>query len=274
MAVIPLLRNNAMTCTLKVLGCSGGIGAELRTSSFLLNDSILIDAGTGVGDLSLDELRKIDHVFLTHSHLDHICSIPFLADAVGGSRDRPLKVFGIYETIHALQDYIFNDVIWPNFTKIPSPKKPFISLHLVQIDEPIQIDGLTITALPVDHSIAANGYAVSSDTGALVFSGDTGVSDDFCQAVNQQKNLKHLIIETSFPDQEEEMAIVSGHLSPSLLIGEIEKLDSKVVATDFQIWICHLKSDGGDAIMQEIKTLSQNTALNPQKLSRNMILYF
>ena len=100
-----------MSCNLRVLGCSGGISSDLRTTSLLLNDNILIDAGTGVGDLSLDELRKIDYVFLTHSHLDHICSIPFIADAVGGSRDKPLKIYGIYETIHALQEHIFKDVL-------------------------------------------------------------------------------------------------------------------------------------------------------------------
>ena len=79
-----------MTCTLRVLGCSGGISADLRTTSLLLNENILIDAGTGVGDLTLAQLRKIEHLFLTHSHLDHICSIPFIAEAVGGSRDKPL----------------------------------------------------------------------------------------------------------------------------------------------------------------------------------------
>ncbi|MBU3617844.1 3',5'-cyclic-nucleotide phosphodiesterase [Polynucleobacter sp. JS-Fieb-80-E5] len=262
-----------MTCTLRVLGCSGGIGGELRTTSFLLNQNILIDAGTGVGDLSLDELREIDHVFLTHSHLDHICSLPFIADAVGGSRDVPLKIYGIYETIHALQEYIFNDVIWPDFTKIPSTKKPFVSFNLIEVDEPIQINGLTMTALPVNHSIAANAYAISSDSGALVFSGDTGVSDAFWQSVNQQKNLKHLIIETSFLDQEE-LAIITGHLSPSLLMGEIAKLDQQVAASDLQIWICHLKPDVGDVIMKEIAMLSQNTALKPQKLSRNTTLHF
>ena len=263
-----------MTCTLKVLGCSGGISSDLRTTSLLLNDNILIDAGTGVGDLSLEELRKIDHIFLTHSHLDHICSVPFIADAVGASRNKPLKIYGIYETIHALQEHIFNNVIWPDFTKIPSTSNPFISLHLIELNDAFEVGGLTITALPVDHSIAANGYAVSSNTGTFIFSGDTGVSDDFWKAVNKQKDLKHLILETSFPDHEESLAIVSGHLSPSLLISELEKLDSKVLRPDLQIWICHLKPDGGDAIMHEIEALSQNAKFKPQKLSKNTILEF
>ena len=263
-----------MTCSLRVLGCSGGISTDLRTTSLLLNENILIDAGTGVGDLSLDELRKIDHVFLTHSHLDHICSIPFIADAVGGSRDRPLKVYGIYKTIHALQEHVFNNVIWPDFTKIPSAKNPFISLHLIEIDEPFKMDGISITALPVDHSIAANAYALDSGNGALVFSGDTGVSDDLWKAVNQLKQIKHIIIEASFSDQEENLAIVSGHLSPSLLMKELDKLNSKACDSGLQIWVCHLKPDGGDAIMQEITRLSESEKIKPQKLNRNTLLQF
>ena len=263
-----------MTSHLRVLGCSGGIGADLRTTSLLLNEHILIDAGTGVGDLSLDELRKIDYVFLTHSHLDHICSLPFIADAVGGSRDKPLKVYGIYETIHALQEHIFNNVIWPDFTKIPNAKHPFISLHLLEVNEPIHVEQITITALPVDHSIAANAYAISSDTGTLVFSGDTGVSELFWNAVNQQKQLKHLIIETSFLDQEERLAVISGHLSPSLLMSELSKLDPLVCHPEAKIWVCHLKPDGGDAIMQEIDNLSPHSKPRPQKLMRNRVLEF
>ena len=263
-----------MTNYLRVLGCSGGIGADLRTTSLLLNDHILIDAGTGVGDLSLDELRKIDCVFLTHSHLDHICSLPLMADAVGGSKDKPLKVYGIYETIHALQEHIFNNVIWPDFTKIPSANHPFISLHLIELNEPIHLEQNTITALPVDHSIAANAYAISSDTGTLVFSGDTGVSERFWKAVNQQKQIKHLIIETSFLDREEKLALISGHLSPSLLMSELSKLDKQICHPEVKIWICHLKPDGGDAIMQEIDNQSGHSELQPQKLMRNRILEF
>ena len=265
------------TCTLRILGCSGGISSDLRTTSLLLNESILIDAGTGVGDLTLDELKKIDHVFLTHSHLDHICSIPFIADAVGASRDKPLKVYGIYETIHALQEHIFNDVIWPDFTKIPSAKNPFVSLSFIEIDKPIKLGNLTITPLQVDHSIAANAYAIESDTGALVFSGDTGVSDQFWSAINRtipEGKLKHLIIETSFLNAEENLASISGHLTPKLLIQELKKLDLIACHPDFQIWVCHLKPDGGEAIMTEINHEASTISVKPKMLTKGTLLPF
>src|SRR5207342_2805390 len=67
---------------LQVLGCSGSIARDCRTTSFLLDDDVLIDAGTGVGDLPLEALARIDHILLTHSHLDHVLGVPLLADSV------------------------------------------------------------------------------------------------------------------------------------------------------------------------------------------------
>lgn len=252
-----------MTSSLLILGCSGGISKDLRTTSFLLNDNILIDAGTGVGDLTLEQLMKIDHLFLTHSHLDHICSLPFILDAVGMLRSKPLTVFGIPETIKALQDHIFNNVIWPDFTKIPSPENACVILKTIEVSETIVIDQVQITALPVNHSIPGNGYWIDSGEGALVFSGDTGPSDVFWDAINakikgkQQERalntksyLKHLIIETSFTNAESDLAKLSGHYHPAALATDLAKLESPS-----QIWITHLKPDESAKIMQEIALL-------------------
>ncbi len=278
MAASPLLRNNAMTCTLRVLGCSGGIGADLRTTSFLLNEDILIDAGTGVGDLTLDELRKINHVFVTHSHLDHICCLPLMSDAVGASRlarkdYSPLKVYGIPETLKAIKDHIFNNVIWPDFTKLPSAEKPFISLHSIELGQAIEMNGVSITALPVDHSIPAVAYALQSAQGTLVFSGDTGTSAQFIAALNTLTDLHHLIIETSFNDSEEALAKISGHLAPTLLTEELRALQHP----DLQIWISHLKPDGGHSIYAEIAEapfVKENFKHHIHHLQRGEVIQF
>jgi cAMP phosphodiesterase len=267
-----------MTCKLHILGCSGGIGAELRTTSFLLDQDILIDAGTGVSDLSLDQLRAIDSVFLTHSHLDHICSIPFILDAVGASRSKPLTVYGIPETIDALKRHIFNNIIWPDFTKIPSEAKPFLKFHPIQIGETIAIpsegySARTIRSLPVNHSIPAIGYAIHSGQGTLIFSGDTGPSTAFWQAVNAAQELKHLLIETSFTDSEEGLAGLSGHLCPSLLATELKNLQS----SHAQIWVSHLKPDGGKSIVEEIEhstTIDKSMKARIFELARNQIITF
>jgi cAMP phosphodiesterase len=273
-----------MVCTLQVLGCSGGIGKDLRTTAFLLNDNILIDAGTGVGDLTLGELRKIDYLFLTHSHLDHICSLPFILDVVGVNRPKPLRVFGIKHTIDALKQHILNDVIWPDFTKIPSLEKPSVVFTEIHLDETITLGKISIIALPVNHSIPGNGYWIDSGAGALVFSGDTGSSPEFWQAVNKLNQnskidaiakstnnrdyLQHLIIETSFTNIESELAKISGHYHPELLVADLEKLN---IACN--VWITHLKPDEAINIMAELNNSQTNTTVI-QRLQNRQVLSF
>ena len=111
---------------LRVLGCSGGIGGGLRTTSFLLGKHTLIDAGTGVGDLSVAELSQIDHLFLTHTHLDHIAMLPLLVDTVGAMRDRPLMVYATQATLDILRAHVFNWLVWPDFTEIPNKAAPWM----------------------------------------------------------------------------------------------------------------------------------------------------
>jgi cAMP phosphodiesterase len=277
-----------MTSSLRVLGCSGGIGKDLRTTSFLLNNTILIDAGTGVGDLSLDELRQIDYLFLTHSHLDHICSLPFILDAVGVHRAKPLRVFGIEATIDALKTHIFNNTIWPDFSKIPSREKPCLAYEVIDVGQTIAIGDVEITALPVSHSIPANGYWVDSGSGALVFSGDTGPSIAFWNAINAKVNereteremskgkdqdqdncyLKHLIIETSFTNAEHELATLSGHYHPNSLATDLEYLQSNC-----PIWITHLKPDESTLILKEIALLLDGKR-NAKPLQNGQLLTF
>ncbi len=111
---------------IRVLGCSGGIGGSLRTTAFLVDDDILVDAGTGVGDLPLESLAKIDHIFVSHSHLDHVTSIPFLVDTVCWMRGSPIVVYGIKDTLDILRAHLFNWKVWPDFTQIPDGDNPFM----------------------------------------------------------------------------------------------------------------------------------------------------
>jgi ribonuclease BN (tRNA processing enzyme) len=232
---------------LKILGCSGGIGGKLRTTSMLLDQDVLIDAGTGVGDLSLEELSAIDHVFLTHSHLDHIVSIPFMLDSVASMRDRPLIIYALEETLEALQQHIFNWKIWPDFRQIPNPQQPHMYYQTIKLGETVTLNGREITALPANHVIPAIGYQLNSGKTSLVFSGDTTTQDDFWNVVNRIDNLEYLIIETAFPNAERDLAVLSKHLCPSLLAEELEKL-----RLDPQIYITHLKPDESALTMQEI----------------------
>src|SRR5687767_13054282 len=143
---------------LRVLGCSGGIGGRhLRTTSFLVDSDILVDAGTGVGDLTLAELSQIDHIFVTHSHLDHVTSIPFLVDTVGGMRSKPLGVYATRATIDILRNHLFNWAIWPDFTEIPTPEAPFLRYLEIEVGRPIVLAGRTFTPIPARHTVPAVG---------------------------------------------------------------------------------------------------------------------
>ncbi len=231
----------------QVLGCSGGIGGKLRTTSLLLDDDVLIDAGTGVGDLSLEALAKIDHIFITHSHLDHVTSIPFLVDTVGGMRAKPLIVYALAETIADLKAHLFNWKLWPDFTEIPNPQQPMMQFLPVSLGRGQTINGRTITPLPANHVVPAVGYRLDSGAGSLVFTGDTTTCDELWKEVNRIGNLRYLIVETAFSNAERELAIRAKHLCPSLLSGQLDQLTQGA-----EIFITHLKPGEGDMIMREI----------------------
>jgi ribonuclease BN (tRNA processing enzyme) len=247
---------------LRVLGCSGGIGGNLRTSSFLLDHDVLIDAGTGVSELSLTELSMIDHVFVTHSHLDHIVSIPLLVDSVGFMRDRPLTVYGTEDTLDILRQHVFNWKVWPDFSEIPSTRQPFLNYHPVKVGETVVLDGRRITAIPANHVVPAVGYRLDSGEASLVYSGDTTSNDAFWNVVNGMENLRYLLIETAFSNSERELAILSKHLCPSLLAEELKKFRGTA-----EVFITHLKPGEVELTMREIESAVQGHS--PRMLLNN-----
>lgn len=233
----------------RVLGCSGGIGGRyLRTTSMLVDHDILIDGGTGVGDLSLAELALVDHVFVTHSHLDHVACIPFMVDTVGDMRNRPLTMYATTATLEIIKTHIFNWSIWPDFTQIPTPEEPFLRYATIRVGQTVTVGDRRITALPANHVVPAVGYQLDSGSGSLVFTGDTTTNDALWQVVNRIRNLRYLIIETAFSNRERQLAVVSKHLCPSMLADELEKLQHSP-----EIFITHLKPGQIELTMQEIE---------------------
>ena len=232
---------------LRVLGCSGGIGGELRTTSMLLDHDILIDAGTGVGDLSLSELAQIDHVFVTHSHLDHVTSIPFMLDSVGWMRREPLIVHATEDIARILREHLFNWKLWPDFTQIPDPVNPMLRYETMSLGRTVEVRGRRLTPLPANHVVPAVGYRLDSGTASLVFTGDTTTNEALWPLVNGMANLRYLVIETAFSNHDKELAIASKHLCPSMLAEELRQLTRAA-----EIYITHLKPGEGELIMQEI----------------------
>jgi len=233
---------------LKILGCSGGIGGNLRTTSMLLDHDILIDAGTGVGDLLMSELALIDHIFVTHSHMDHVASIPFLVDTVGWMRDKPIIVHASAETIAILKAHLFNWKLWPDFAHIPDAANPMLRYEPVELGKTVELSGRKITPLPANHTVPAVGYRIDSGRASLVFTGDTTTNDALWRAVNEIGNLRYLIIETAFCNREKDLAVASKHLCPSLLAAELSKLNVPA-----EIYITHLKPGEVELTMREVE---------------------
>jgi ribonuclease BN (tRNA processing enzyme) len=255
---------SGQTMKIRVLGCSGGIGGSLRTTALLVDDDVLIDAGTGVGDLSLESLARIDHIFVTHSHLDHVTSIPFLVDTVCWMRGHPVTVYGIKETLDILREHLFNWRLWPDFTQIPDPARPFMVYREVALGETVEIKGRRFTPIPANHTVPAVGYALATSRGCLIYSGDTCVNDALWKAVNAARNLKYLIIETAFSNKEREVAHASKHLCPATLAEELEKMRATP-----EVYITHLKPGEGALTMSEVSQAAGRWS--PRMLENNQV---
>ena len=247
-----------------VLGCSGGIGGGRHTTSLLVDDDILIDAGSGVTQLSLAQLTAIDHVFITHSHLDHILALPLLLDSVGAMRDRPVTVYAIDGVLEILREHIFNWRVWPDFSEVP-PERPYLRYVAIDVYQPVQLGERAITALPANHTVPAVGYQLASGAGSVVFSGDTGPNPALWDWVNRIRNLKALIIETAFPEDEHGVAVLSKHLAPQSLVDELKQFKLTV-----PIYITHLKPGREDIILREIAELDKGKS-QPLQLMQGQI---
>jgi ribonuclease BN (tRNA processing enzyme) len=245
--------------TIRVLGCSGSIAAGSRTTSFLLDDNVLIDAGTGVGDLTLDELVRVDHILVSHSHLDHVLSIGLLADSVARRRvnSPPIRVHALPATLDALRQHIFNGVIWPDFTRLPSAEKPLLIFQPFAIGDVLALGTRRVEVLPAEHTVPAVGFAVLADSGAWVFTGDTGPNPALWQRLRQMP-VAHLVVETAFSDEERGLARISRHLCPSMLGAEL-----KQVAEAVDVYITHIKPGESEAVMKEIAALGLPHRVRP-----------
>lgn len=241
---------------LRALGCSGGIGSALRTTSLLLDNDILLDAGTGVGDLALTELRQIRHIFLTHSHLDHLAGLPLLVDTLFGVTETALTVHALPETLQVLKDHVFNWKLWPNFAELPSAERPSMRYVQMNIGDAVELNGRRITMLPAFHSVPATGYAVSTDKGTVVFSGDTSENDGFWEALNNIRDVRLLIVECAFANKDAVIADLSRHYCPKTLCADLKKLRSNP-----KICITHLKPGHEDLIMRECREMAPERGL-------------
>jgi ribonuclease BN (tRNA processing enzyme) len=243
----------------RVLGCSGAIARDSRTTSFLVDHDVLVDAGTGVGDLTLDEMRAVRDVLLSHSHLDHIAALPLMVDSIASQLKEPIRIHALPGTIAALKTHVFNNVIWPDFSRIPTPQAPFVSFHEIQIGHTLQLGGKYFEVLPAVHTVPACGFALVTGQGCWVFTGDTERNPAFWRRLNQM-DVAALVIETAFSNREQDLARRSLHLSPHVLAEELDCIDK---GKRFPIFITHTKPAETELIMAEIQRFDQTQPFGP-----------
>ncbi len=246
------------------LGCSSSITGELRTTCYQVDGDILIDAGSGAGELSLAQSIAIDTVFLTHSHLDHCAFLPMLADAAGSFRDTPLTVYALPQTIAALKEHMLNNKLWPDYTILPTTECPYIRFHPIKPGEPIESGGRRITALPARHAVPCVGYQVDSGTASWVYSADTTFCEEFWQALNRIDNLRYLLIENTFRNDNVDGAQRSGHTTANLLAQGLRLLQRPV-----QLFIVHMEAGYEEVTMREV--LQAAGEFKPQMLQRGHV---
>lgn len=222
---------------INVLGFNGGIGNGSGSTCILLGKHILIDAGSGLEKLSLEEMHQIKHVVLTHAHMDHISALPTFLSNLFDIVKTPVTIHALPETLDALNKHIFNWYIWPDFTQLPSPDTPIMRYVPVQAGETFQLESYLFQAFNVTHTVPTVGYSIQTNQHHFVFTGDTKASSELIQSLDQLGPIDTLMVECAFPDQYSQLAQDSCHLTPSSLLKVVHSLKQ----TPKNIWVSHLK---------------------------------
>ncbi len=236
---------------LTVLGPHGGELPGCRSTCFLLDGVLALDAGALTSTLPLDELIKVDDILLTHSHFDHVKDLPLLADVLVGRRDAPVTIHANTECIATLKKNLFNNVLWPDFTRIPTAKNPVFRLKAFKSGAKFKIGRFQVRSVPVTHPVESCGFVLSDGEASMAMSGDTGPTEKFWKVLNTVEDLKLLLLETSFPNALQALADISGHFTPQTMLAELEKFDRR----DCEVVLYHLKPAFVDVLKREVKQM-------------------
>jgi ribonuclease BN (tRNA processing enzyme) len=234
-----------------VLGAYGGSTPRHRQTSFLINGMIALDAGALTEALTLEEQSRVRAIVVTHSHMDHVASLPFLVENVFGRTEGPIEVIGTAGVVSSLQLHLFNDALWPDFTRIPNHLLPTVRFRVVEPFAPVAVDGLTIMAIPVDHTVPTAGYLIQEGSSSVIFSSDTGPTEEIWRVARETPSLRAIFVECSFPDSMAEIADVSCHLTPSRIQEVMKKFPPRVPVN-----LYHMKPPTLPALRAEISALA------------------
>ncbi|MFZ5444337.1 MAG: MBL fold metallo-hydrolase [Myxococcota bacterium] len=236
---------------LTVLGPHGGELPGCKSTCFLVDDRLALDAGALTSMLELPALAKVDDILLTHSHFDHVKDLPMMSDVMVGWRDKPITIHSNTECIDTLKKNLFNNVLWPDFTRIPTRKNPIFKLRAFRAGASVKVGRYDVKSVLVSHPVESCGYVISDGESAMAISGDTGPTEKFWKVLNKVENLKLVLIECSFPNQLQALADISGHFTPQTLEKELQKFDRRGA----EVILYHLKPAFVTQLKKEVRHL-------------------
>ena len=250
---------------LRVIGCHGGETPRHRTSAFVVDERLAIDAGSLTSGMDLRAQFRLSACLISHAHLDHIRDLATIADNRCQADCDPLLVAATKETIAVMKKHFFNNLIWPDFSVIPNRARPTIQFVELKPEKKIEIAGYNVRSVAVNHTIDSSGFIIESPDATIAYSGDTGPTERLWELLNKEPNLKALLMEVSFPNREQKLATVSGHHTPRTLLKDLKKFKKP---QDLPTLLYHIKPVFQGEVEQEIARIKgvnvTVTALNDQ----------
>jgi 3',5'-cyclic-nucleotide phosphodiesterase len=242
---------------LKVLGAYGASDAEHNLTGYLLDDWLAVDAGTLTSKLSFAQQARIQGVFITHPHADHIRDLPHLINNRFSQQAGTLTVFASKEVMDLLTKNVFNGIVWPDFSVIVSPltNKPTVQYRALTPGKRIVFNDVGLTAVNVDHLIPAAGVIVEMGGQSIVFTGDTGPTQEIWKRTNKTQNVVAVVTEASFPNDQQSLADETAHLSPQTFGDELKK-----ITVDAPVYASHRKIPYERDIESQIRNLRDRRA--------------
>lgn len=235
----------------QILGSSTRDSAQRQyASTYLINGTIAIDAGCLGFHGTPSEQEMIRHVFLTHSHVDHTASLPIFIENAWTPMGECPRIYGSSETLDALQRYIFNDVMWPDFVLLSKKMHPFLRLCPLDAEMPVEADGLRITAVRLNHVVPTFGYVITDGHTAVIVAGDTGPTERLWEVAHATSGLRAVFLEACFPNSLKRLAAASLHLTPDMFAEEVGKMPPGI-----RVVVTHIKVRYRDEIVRELHAL-------------------
>ncbi|MCX5804716.1 MAG: 3',5'-cyclic-nucleotide phosphodiesterase [Proteobacteria bacterium] len=233
---------------IEILGCYGNVTSNYRATSFLINDTLLLDAGTTTEVLDDSRVHKIKNIIISHTHIDHVKGIFSLVDELAMLDREGLRLLSLKNILEIISKNLFNNLIWPDFTIIPSVKNAFVNLQEIPLEQVTLIDKIAVKPVLMTHTVYTVGYIIKEGKKGFMFTSDTGPTQRFWEVAREEKGIEYIIADVSFPNRLENMAKISGHMTLSILIEHLDRFGLE----NMPIYISHIKPVFLDEILKDL----------------------